>query len=225
MARVKTELRSSGSGRGSIVIATALLCVLAPVGALAQADWETIAQGHEIAVKREYYQIRGETAEALLREMQRKGPSGDTPDDRFYAITRSQSSFRYETLRRGSTCTLTSVGVRTDIVVLLPKWEGENGSDPLAKQWREFIRKLEQHENGHVSISRSGSEKMYLSLKGLPSASCGALKETARSTAKRLSDKVQEENEQYDQMTGHGRSQGAVWRVTTGGPRDPRSAG
>ncbi len=179
----------------------------------AQADWETILSGHEVNVDRSYYDVRGSTAEELLTEMQRKGPPAEAGSERFYATTTSQSSFRYETLKRGNVCSLTSVGVKTDIVVRMPRWSGENTNTDLGRQWRAFIKKLIEHEYGHVTISRTGSEEMYLALKALPPADCNTLKDAAEKTVAKISDRLQKENNQYDHITGHGRSQGAIWLV------------
>jgi predicted secreted Zn-dependent protease len=216
-----TKLRTAGTrasrrrriGRYFKVVGLSLFVFGLASNTLAQADWETILSGHEVNVDREYYEISGSTAEQLLDEMQRKGPSEPGDEERFYATTTSQSSFRYETIKKGSNCSLNSVGVKTDIVVRLPRWSGENDSSELAKAWRAFMKKLLEHEYGHVSISRTGSERMYFSLKALPSAECSTLKEAAQKTVARISDQLQEDNHEYDRATGHGRSQGAVWMV------------
>lgn len=184
---------------------------------VAQADWDTISAGHEVNVVREYYEVNGETAAELMEEMQRKGPAGGNGGERYYATTHSQSSFRYETVTRGSVCSLSSIGVRTDITVRLPRYAGENDNSDLARAWRKFMKNLVAHEYGHVSISKAGSETMFLALKGMPSADCDVLKQSAQLAVKKISDGLQDENHNYDRLTGHGRSQGAVWMVPVHG--------
>lgn len=100
--------------------------------------------------------------------------------------------------------------------VTMPRWEGCDHC------WDKFLEGLTKHEQVHVDFCKAYSEKLEEVLKGVTASECASDCETALTVATTSFKKAKEEritafqnelyqmNDDYDNETNHGETQGAV---------------
>ncbi|HOT46259.1 MAG TPA: DUF922 domain-containing protein [Spirochaetota bacterium] len=132
-----------------------------------------------------YYSISGSTPEELRAEMKRKGPRG------WHAYTDWNLAWNCREVT--VTCTVT-----------MPSWDPENPDPGLRKRFRVFWNNLAAHEQGHVDILTRSVDAAKKRVRSMDCFSAGlAWADTLR--------KITRESEEYDRVTGHGQTQGAVF--------------
>jgi predicted secreted Zn-dependent protease len=74
------------------------------------------------------------------------------------------------------------------------------------------MEKLITHEEGHASLAEVGAQSVYETIVALPaSPTCEALGEAANAAAQEKMDELKKRQQAYDDETGHGKTQGAVF--------------
>lgn len=100
-----------------------------------------------------YYDVAGETAAEIWREMKTYGPVGKD-GVRYNGNTKWSVRWRYPYARSAEGCATGPVAVKLSVVYTLPSWGRPRGaSSELASQWNEFIEALDEHERGHAAFS------------------------------------------------------------------------
>lgn len=74
----------------------------------------------------------------------------------------------------------------------------------LQKRWDYYFSALKEHEVGHVLLSYEQKDKLLVAIQG---ATC----DTVNEVAKNLLGEVSKLNQDYDEKTQHGRTQGATF--------------
>lgn len=195
-----------GTRRLDALFLTVVLSGLIAVPLSAQSD---AGPGHRTEVSFKYYEVAGETEQEVLRSMSQNGPSQD--GRRFFALTESQTGFRWGTHKNNGECSIVNLRVETDVVVTLPKWIDVDSTPSLAPRWRVFETALQNHERWHVGTARQATREIYDALKDISAPDCLLAENRAKQTAQEILNRNAEKNDQYDRSTGHGRSQGASW--------------
>jgi predicted secreted Zn-dependent protease len=158
----------------------------------------------------ETYPVTGGTAEALLRSLVDRGPSDGDRD--YFGLTASGMQLRYRADARADDCALIDVEVTLDVTVTLPAWDAPAEAPPrLRRDWRRFLQALERHEDGHRERAHRGADKVRRAIEGLRRPSCAQAEAEARHRLRRLETEIEGGHRLYDEETGHGRTQGAVW--------------
>ncbi|GBG02494.1 hypothetical protein AZSI13_18210 [Azospira sp. I13] len=113
--------------------------------------------------------------------------------------------WRFDTQGR---CTITSVNTRLESVITLPRL---STADPqVERQFAAYLEPLRRHELGHVQVGRNAARRIDQAIQNLPTmSSCELLSATANQRGSALIEEAKREELQYDQETGHGRTQGA----------------
>ncbi len=160
----------------------------------------------------ETYAVTGETAEAVLRSLVDLGPRDG--GDVFFGLTQTELDVRYEPTGVSGGCRIESVEVDLNVVVTLPEWEPEGAVDSaLRHDWSRFRRSLSQHELRHREIARSGAEAAAAEVAGFYRSLCPAAIAEARERLDRLGVEINGAHRRYDDETGHGKTEGAVWPI------------
>lgn len=165
--------------------------------------------GHTTEVTFKYYPVTGETEDELLQSMLRNGPSQN--GRQFFALTESQTGFRWGTHKNNGTCKIVNLSVTTDVVVTLPQWAEASATPSLAPRWKVFETALQNHERWHVGSARQATREIYEALKDMSAPDCLLAENKAKQVAQEILNANERKNEEYDRSTGHGRSQGASW--------------
>lgn len=96
-----------------------------------------------------YYQIVGNTAQDLRREMDQKGPGGKNGKS-FDAYTAWYVNWNYRWWESRDTCRITSVSTKLSVTFTLPAWQNYASADArLQQQWDRYYNALYEHEKGH----------------------------------------------------------------------------
>jgi predicted secreted Zn-dependent protease len=113
----------------------------------------------------------------------------------------------------GGGCGVESVATRLDLKVKLPRWSQAAGtSSELAGRWDRYMDALRVHENGHLQTGRDLESNFKRAASGIVTADCGALDAALRASFDSLLRQANQRDKDYDAQTGHGATQGAVFK-------------
>lgn len=156
-------------------------------------------------VRQRPYDIQGRSWQDLLRAMQTHGP------DTFFALTRYQIDYTYRLQRRLATCTVEQPVVTLDTEVILPRWLPDPDAPyDLRRDWQLFHSRLEQHERTHQRFGEQAAREV-LGVLHTFRGPCDTADAEIQRRAQAIMDAYDARNRAYDQQTGHGRTEGAVW--------------
>ena len=183
----------------------ALICLAAGMNGAAHAEVR-------ISEATVYYDISGDTADALLREMKTKAPPTESGACEFFAYTRWNARWRYSLGAAGGACRIRETDVSVDVTFTMPRWRSRSGaSERLIDYWDEFERNLWLHEAGHRDIGVNVAQEIENALKSVGARKrCDALADEANAIASSLIDE-NDADADYDRRTRHGRKQGAYF--------------
>jgi predicted secreted Zn-dependent protease len=148
-----------------------------------------------------YYDISGSTANELRAELDAKGPVGY---DGYKGDSTTKWSFSWDWPGYGNTaCNLSAATVRYDIEVIFPRWTPPRNAAPdLVARWNDYIRRLAEHEMGHVDFVVANYQTVADAVKG---ATCL----TAEIAGQAALMPIRQHDLDYDATTQHGATQGA----------------
>ncbi len=191
----------------SALLLASLACNLLPppadtstptVGPTPTADQTADITGADIT----YYDIRGKTASDLRSQMNALGPlDGGRRWDAYTAWYIRWNWPGYGT----RDCDLGRATTSLEITVTLPHWANPKGADSaLITRWNKYYKALARHEQGHVDNVTKGYPKV---LQAIQNATCA----TAEQAALQAIEPIREADRVYDEKTGHGATEGAVF--------------
>lgn len=162
----------------------------------------------QVSVRTEHYQVTGNTLDELSESMTRNAPpqlSG------FFALTKWNVSWKYNSSPVGSGCSVTSLNVKLDVVFTLPEWRGEaNADEKIRKKWNKFIKNLQKHEDGHQQIGLEAARKIEKILtQGKIYDNCQQVGQILNQSSEAVLTEKRAEEVRYDERTKHGQRQGA----------------
>jgi predicted secreted Zn-dependent protease len=120
-------------------------------------------------------------------------------------------SFRYD--RGPSQCALAAANIDLQIEVRLPELARDEALDPaLLERWRAYAVALETHEMGHVDRETAVVEALRDEFENAaPGPDCGEVGQRLNQIGADYQRQVSITDAVYDQETGHGATQGAVF--------------
>jgi predicted secreted Zn-dependent protease len=165
-----------------------------------------------VKIKYNYYEIQGTTAKELRQEMNLSGPL-DKGEKRYDAETKWHVRWQYWFGKNRYECWINRVTTEVEVIFTFPKWKrSKKISGDLEQQWLNYMKALQEHENGHKEFGINAAKEIEGRLMSLrPLRSCNALENMANSIANQIIDKYIKIQIEYDRRTDHGRTQGAVF--------------
>lgn len=177
-----------------------------PAVAPASTSLGTVVERVEFA----YYDIEGDTPQALSAALAASGPEFD--GHRFFGMTEWSLSADYRVKDEAGGCTLAEVTVEIDVETQLPHWrESWRGNGALRTEWYQFLGSLDRHERGHRDLAREAADAVRDRLTTLRSETCETMRREAQWAAVDVMNNYDARHQAYDLSTGHGHTQGAVW--------------
>ena len=156
------------------------------------------------------YAVEGTTAGELLRSMSERAP--ESQGGTYFGLTVTELAFRYRHRRAEAGCALNDVQIDLSVRVSLPAWTpGPDAPYDLRRDWARFLSNLGRHEDRHRAIAEHGADAIRTALDGLSAPTCAAVDAEARAVSERIQSETDAAHRRYDDETGHGRTQGAVW--------------
>lgn len=156
-------------------------------------------------VKVDYYEVQGGDYDSVLGAMM----SGR----QFAGKTDWLLSYQYQPHMEAGACKVESVTTKLALSMTLPRWSPPPGAPgDLIGRWERFMSALRVHEDGHVQDARNLESAAKRALLALSSSNCGALASAMRARFDQLLEQGRARDRDYDQQTGHGKTQDAVFR-------------
>lgn len=164
-----------------------------------------------------YYPIAGTTATELRSQMNRLGPSDETEGRRYDARTDWVVQWNYRYRQQSRTCTLQQAQTQVAVTFTLPQWQPPRWTArSLVQDWRRYQASLQLHEDGHKNHGIGAAQDIQQALRQLPpAASCAALETQIQTTARAIIRTYNQKDLEYDRVTRHGSTQGAIFPPTT----------
>jgi predicted secreted Zn-dependent protease len=157
------------------------------------------------------YRVYGNTASDIRNQIEHCGPgtgNGSLAD--YTGDTSYNLSWQYSTAVIGSSCRIVNAKVGIHIVTTLPDWQAGSGATAgLGDRWQSFMTALETHEQGHTTLDKLYAANLVTSLNNVEPVSCDQLGATAKAVIQAGVNSLNQANDQYDQQTSHGYTQGA----------------
>ena len=165
----------------------------------------------ELKEETHYYDINGDSADALRREMNSKSKLGENGKN-FDAYTRWSVRWHFNWENTASYCSMTTVTTSVEVSFTLPRWvDHDRAPAELRKKWERYYAALIEHEHGHREFGVKAAKAIELSMSGMGRDSCSALQRDANNQANKILAKYVALEKQYDIDTRHGMNNGAVF--------------
>jgi predicted secreted Zn-dependent protease len=157
------------------------------------------------------YQIFGRSADALRNQVKQCAPKdAGQSGASFAAQTNYRLLWRYKYTDTGNMCKVADASVSIHINQVMPLWRPDNAPGGLLNEWNDFMRNLNTHEAGHVTLDLQYAQNLLNDLRNFPSTPCSQLQESVRHLADTDIAELAQANDNYDSTTNHGATQGAI---------------
>lgn len=165
-----------------------------------------------VTEKYEYYDIAGSNEKEMRLQMSKNGTKWD--DGKVYnALTTWNVKWDYDYNCTAKGCTPDLFKARVAITFRYPRWNRPAGApEPLATKWETYMANLIFHENGHRDMAVEQTAALAAAVEQLPPAPSRA--ELDRRIETLVNDRMAKMNadeKEYDVVTIHGATQGAVF--------------
>ncbi|WJG07913.1 DUF922 domain-containing protein [Aliiglaciecola sp. LCG003] len=157
-----------------------------------------------------YYVIEPANIQQIKQQLREKSPISKD-NQLFHGGTQWQLRPMFALQIKSNLCHVVKVSVSLEGIYTLPKLDA-HPSIPKDTQLRfeQYYSALLEHEVGHQQLWLEAGEKIENMLNNLTGHfQCAPLKTTATERVKKIVTTYQILNQEYDQQTGHGRTQGA----------------
>jgi predicted secreted Zn-dependent protease len=172
-----------------------LLAPLPPAAALEKAT----------AVRLQYFDVEGTDHASLLAALKARG--------HFHGRADWKLSYRLQPRAVADACAAGDISTTLDLAVTLPRWRPPAGvSADLVTRWERYVAALREHEDGHLQHGREFEREFRKAAATLSARDCAALDRAVRAVFNEMLARYQDRDKLYDERTGHGRTQGAVFR-------------
>jgi predicted secreted Zn-dependent protease len=165
----------------------------------------------EIRVNHVYYMVEGNTAENIQADINRKSPVQNN-GRRHAAHTRWHVSWKFWWTDNGSSCEISKVTTRLDVVYTLPRLNKSSAMpEPVLARWDKFNTALFSHEQGHKQLGVMAAKEIEDNILSIgPGNNCTVLELDANTIARKVIEKYSLIEKEYDRSTNHGLNTGAV---------------
>ena len=149
------------------------------------------------------YEVQGRNARSIRTSMNAARPS-DTSGERHDAVTYWQ--YRYQMTGTNGRCDPGLSEVTYSVIVIMPDLAS---IDLLSRRerpaWDAYFAALTTHELNHIRIAEAGAQGIQNAMRAAPDC------EAAQAAAAAESQRLAAASADYDRLTGHGRTEGAVY--------------
>lgn len=164
-----------------------------------------------ISINHKYYDVTPTSTRNMLATLLQASPIVSN-GKKFIGYTNWWVDWKYTTRNESGMCTVATVDTRVTITYTMPRLKDSIAIPPVVREkFATFHSRLMTHEEGHADHGIFAAREIDKALISLPrQGSCTALQALARQTADAIIEKYKQKDKDYDRLTGHGRTQGAV---------------
>jgi len=166
----------------------------------------------ETRINTVYYQVEGNTAEAIWADIIAKLPVKEN-GKQHVAYTRWHLNWQFWWTDHGSSCEISKLTTKLDVTYTLPRLK-QNASMPqsVTAHWEKYYAALLDHEQGHKGLGVKAALELENKLLNMgPRRDCKQLELDANSMGKSVINKYSQTEKEYDRSTNHGLNTGAVF--------------
>ncbi len=200
------SLRIHRRSLGIVLLLVGLLVLASVAGARF-----SISPQLSITTSEIFYPVQGATADELRHTLNLDGVQ--TSAGRYDATMNGQLAWHYRYVPLGVGCFLRSIDVEVRLQTTLPAWDQARAELPqLISTWNAYLVALHAHEAGHQARALAAGYDIlqHISTQRLY-RSCPELVQHITAEANQILRQSQSEQLRYDEVTGHGRLQGAYF--------------
>lgn len=149
-----------------------------------------------------YFDIRGNTADELDRELSRRGPTSSGSSARHPGATKIRFGGEATYIQDAGRCRVGNVKVTVHTQIILPRWSSRKGaSKELSLIWDALSSDIKRHEEHHAEIARNQARAMERAIRALPpQRSCEAMQELVSNESARGIDEHDQLQAQFDRV-------------------------
>lgn len=164
-----------------------------------------------ISINHKYYDVTPTSTRNMLATLLQASPIVSN-GKKFIGYTNWWVDWKYTTRNESGMCTVATVDTRVTITYTMPRLKDSIAIPPVVREkFTTFHSRLMTHEEGHADHGIFAAREIDKALISLPrQGNCTALLPLARQTADAIIEKYKQKDKDYDRLTGHGRTQGAV---------------
>lgn len=165
-----------------------------------------------VSTKYANYQISGNNINEIQTDLLTKGfkhKSGNI----FTAETSAKFAWKYNFTKSQNGCSIKSVDVEVEIIYSLPQLVNyEDLKQDNKTEWGRYANSTYTHEQGHAKISIETAKEIEWEARNIiPKDGCGEMARAANKLISNVLKRHEYKNLAYDNETGHGTTQGAVF--------------
>ncbi len=159
--------------------------------------------------ERTYYDVVGDSAEALRTQIQALRPRGED-GGRYDAYTRWKLEWRYLYREQRDGCRRTSFRTHLTTTIHLPRWQAPPDATPdLRQRWEAYVAALDRHERHHEALAIEAADALERRVGAIDrAADCKTLEAEVNAAGEAVIEDYRARQRAYDVETGHGRSEG-----------------
>ena len=160
----------------------------------------------------EYYEVCGCSEKDLQCDLKQKSCTVSN-GKKYDAVTRWKIAWDYDHNREARACHADSFRVNVEVTFRYPKWVPNGDARPeLVEKWDAYLNNLIQHENRHRDIVVEAAHELSRAVAELPPApSCAELDRSVNALSRARMAKLIDDQNAYDALTNHGRTEGALF--------------
>ena len=183
------------------------------IGTLCLIGWVTLvataAAQNSVHWTTNYYLVTGATLPEIRRSINAARPWKDQQNTD--AMTKWRVNWRFTFAQSAEGCYCNTFSTITTIAITLPRWIAPtNAPQPLKDTWARYFTALTKHEVGHTQIGLSAAAELQKRSRDFGTlADCENLKAKINGIAERVMRDFQKRDEEYDERTRHGATEGA----------------
>lgn len=184
---------------------TAWLARIALAGLL---PWMVAAAEVREEISYDYYPVAVPAGDSLLAALNRATPIRQAGKV-YHGNARWWVTWQFWWQAESRGCRIDRVEVQLTATILLPRLDSADQGQQA--RFDDYLAALKEHELGHLGFGQRAAREIGWGIRKLGSASsCDELEATANEVGQRVLSYYQQQDERYDRVTGHGRTQGAV---------------
>ncbi len=160
----------------------------------------------------DYYEVTGRTPQEVRTSLDRLSPTSTRDGEHRAAVTHGDIKWRF-TYRGLPECSITGTTVTARIVVRFPRLQIDARTPAALRQaFARFTERLMVYQKGHVDKIIATARQVDIGISGLPPIQwCKELEKHANHLANNLLKDLSRWRQEYDDVTLHGRTLGAVF--------------
>lgn len=159
-----------------------------------------------------YYNVRGNTALEIAQSLYSQSPI-IYQKKKYHGYTSWNVKWNFNWYQYPNYCQITTVKTTVNVKYTLPKLINYSSlSSPLKQKWDKYYRALINHEEGHKNFGVNSAHNIEKAILNMGKTnSCQQLEKDANIIGNNVIKSSIEQEKEYDRITNHGVTQGAVF--------------